>query len=397
MMMTLGLGMRNKLRSVGQGLRNAPTASRNGRFVLFLAVIPWYRQECVDLLKDRLGADLSIYGSAYGLDGTVRTGIHSESYRRVRRFGVLRDRVLVQSIPIEAIRADACIVDLNPRSISAWVVLLARRIVGKRVLVWGHLHPREGKDSKTAKVRRAMRKIAHGSVLYGYDSVPDALAEVPKQPVWVAANAIYRAGNMTVTRNALNGRSFVYVGRLEAAKEVAQLVPAFYESELWKQGITLDIIGSGSERGRIEDQVEELGMASHVKLHGQINSHEELRTLYSKAICSLSPGYVGLSATQSLGFGVPMIYAEIAPHAPEIELRRLGHMRGYSPSSTAALGTAMRTAYSEFGGPDVDHEEIARSTRRFYSAEIMADGIISSLTDVPIHYSAGGWPEGATK
>ena len=76
MMMTLGLGMRNKLRSVGQGLRNAPTASRNGRFVLFLAVIPWYRQECVDLLKDRLGADLSIYGSAYGLDGTVRTGIH---------------------------------------------------------------------------------------------------------------------------------------------------------------------------------------------------------------------------------------------------------------------------------------------------------------------------------
>jgi hypothetical protein len=36
----------------------------------------------------------------------------------------------------------------------------------------------------------------------------------------------------------------------------------------------------------------------------------------------MSPGYVGLSITQSLSYGVPMIVARDEPHSPEIEAMR---------------------------------------------------------------------------
>ena len=56
-----------------------------------------------------------------------------------------------------------------------------------------------------------------------------------------------------------------------------------------------------------------------IEFKGHISDHDSLRALYGSAIASVSPGYVGLSLTQSLSFGVPMIISRNEPHAPEIE------------------------------------------------------------------------------
>ena len=45
---------------------------------------------------------------------------------------------------------------------------------------------------------------------------------------------------------------------------------------------------------------------------------------YKHALFSVSPGYVGLSITQSFGFGVPMLISEKEHHSPEIDAARLG-------------------------------------------------------------------------
>ena len=43
------------------------------------------------------------------------------------------------------LKVDVAILEFNPRILSVWVLLILRRIMGKRSVVWGHAWPRLGK------------------------------------------------------------------------------------------------------------------------------------------------------------------------------------------------------------------------------------------------------------
>ncbi|MFV3113604.1 MULTISPECIES: glycosyltransferase [Gordonia] len=277
--------------------------------------------------------------------------------------------------------ADACVVDLNPRSLGAWAVLIMRRLMKRRVVVWGHLHPRQGPASKTARVRSFMRGLADGAILYDYQSVGSALKEHPHQPVWTAPNAIYRRSEIEAA--VVGGRNtLIYVGRLVPEKKVEQLVPAFVESELWREGYRLEIIGDGVCAGLIDDQILDApeGARAAIARLGPVTDADKLKSSYARAVCSVSAGYVGLSCTQSLGFGVPMIYSINEPHAPELELREAGGMYGYEDSSVAGLATAMRRGVEHLSTCDFDARKLLSCiVREHYSAEAMASGIADAL------------------
>ena len=65
-------------------------------------------------------------------------------------------------------------------------------------------------------------------------------------------------------------------------------------------------------------------MEHKIKILGHISNFNVLEDLYSEALFSVSPGYVGLSITQSFGFGVPMLISKNEPHSPEIEAAIFG-------------------------------------------------------------------------
>ena len=54
-------------------------------------------------------------------------------------------------------------------------------------------------------------------------------------------------------------------------------------------------------------------------LKGGIYDKNMLEKIYKTALCSISPGYVGLSIIQSFSFGVPMIVSKNENHSPEID------------------------------------------------------------------------------
>ena len=87
---------------------------------------------------------------------------------------------------VDALRADVCVVDLNPRSLTAWILALVRRLLRRRTLAWGHLYPRAGANARSAPARAMLRRLTSGTILYGYDSVVPARFDLPKKPVWVA-------------------------------------------------------------------------------------------------------------------------------------------------------------------------------------------------------------------
>lgn len=366
--------------------------SAGPRYLMYLAVVPVYRESCMRLLLDAHASDIEVLAGDRHLDPTVTTGLPETLVARVRNVPLLGRRLLLQAGGWrKAVLADVCIVDLNPRSVTAWAICGIRKILNRRTLAWGHLHPRAGSSAPTAPLRILLRKWTSGTILYGYDSVVPARAEIPDQPVWVAPNSLYNAADIQYANHATR-RSILYVGRLEEAKNVQILVDAFEKSNLWRCGYTLDIVGSGALEGHLRRRSADLKIENAVRLHGRIDNVGELREIYARALFSVSPGYVGLSLTQSLGFGVPVLYAADAPHAPEIELTRFGGTRSFGPANVDGLARSMSDWANEISNADIDGEYLSKQVRRYYSAESMAAGIWSAVTDTSVEFGADGWP-----
>ena len=112
-------------------------------------------------------------------------------------------------------------------------------------------------------------------------------------------------------------KNIIYVGRLVAAKKPLFLVKAFHK--LLDLDTNLIIVGDGPERKKIDEYVETHNLGLRVQLTGHINNFNKLKELYAKSLVSVSPGYVGLSITQSFAFGVPMLISRNEDHSPEIE------------------------------------------------------------------------------
>lgn len=368
------------------------TTKKHPRYVFYLAVLPVYRDACIRVLLERHGDEIQLYAGNAHLDATVRTGVTESYFHPIKNIPLLGNRVLLQWGGLRsAVGADVCVIDLNPRSLTAWTIAFARRVLGRRTLAWGHLHPRAGADSRTAPLRRLLREVTDGTILYGFDSVVLAKDEVPSKPVWVAPNSLYPESEIIAAPSS-DRRRIIYVGRLEAAKNVQILVEGFARSGLRDSGYTLDIVGFGSLLSALKQQVEEFGVTDAVNIHGRIDSAAELATIYQEAAFSVSPGYVGLSVTQSLGFGVPMLYSEAATHSPEIELVRFNAMMAFAPETAEGLGGAMARYAKQISENSLDRNLLSSRIRTFYSAESMASGLWDALRDVDMQLGSDGWP-----
>ena len=81
----------------------------------------------------------------------------------------------------------------------------------------------------------------------------------------------------------------------------------------------LIIIGQGEEEGKIKKYIANNKLSNRIELFGHISDQKKLKELYFSSFFSVSPGYVGLSITQSFSFGVPMLVSKDENHSPEIE------------------------------------------------------------------------------
>jgi glycosyltransferase involved in cell wall biosynthesis len=203
----------------------------------------------------------------------------------------------------------------------------------------------------------------------------------------VAPNSVSPASAIFPAGEDDKRSSFVYVGRLEPSKKVDLLVRAFADMD--DSSVTLNIVGEGSQRDHLEELARALG--ANVRFWGQIIDLEELRSVYSTAIAAVSPGYVGLGLTQSLGFGVPMIVSRNEPHAPEIELSALkGSVVFFETGSVESLRDALAgsprwVSWDERGN-------LCAQLRRAYSAEAMAEGLLAAFENRPQQLGGSGWP-----
>jgi glycosyltransferase involved in cell wall biosynthesis len=181
------------------------------------------------------------------------------------------------------------------------------------------------------------------------------------------------------TANGQRG-TILYVGRLEPAKKPGLLLDAFSAIANRQPGWQLEFVGEGSLRDELCANATNHGLETRVSFLGPIYDVEELAPVYARARCSVSPGFVGLTLTQSLGFGVPMAIADREPHSPEIELAREGGAVVFFEQDSAA-SLALTLESPAFDISDTQRSKLVAMIRERYSAEAMAQGIIEAVTN----------------
>ena len=208
---------------------------------------------------------------------------------------------------------------MNPRILSNWIILLIRKGLNRKTVLWGHAWPRSGKRSKSDKLRHFMRLLGSQIIVYTKTQEKELTGLMKTKPVVAASNAIYYKNEMEV--NMLGDiDNIIYVGRLTEAKKPLFLLKGFHNIiDSLPKGSKLIFVGEGEEKERLNEYITEHNIERRVLLLGHINDYSSLKSLYDSALLSVSPGYLGLSITQSFGFGVPMLISRKENHSPEIE------------------------------------------------------------------------------
>ena len=337
-----------------------------------------YRQKILEELVRISSGDFFILAGPEYFESSTKTKVFlPEHLKLVRNIFLLNRKFLFQvGITRAALRADCLILEMNPRIINNWFILLARKLLGKKSVLWGHAWPRAGRNSKSDKLRNILRNLADCILVYTESQRIELIEKMPGKLIIAAPNSLYSKNDMYAGRGVRS--NFIYVGRLVKSKKPELLLKGF--SDFLKHNSNfpgkLIIIGEGPELVNLENLSKQLDISNYVSFEGHISDINVLRSFYSNAICSVSPGYVGLSITQSFSFGTPMLISKTEAHAPEIEAAVDGvNCLFFETDSVADLSKNLSDFYlhSEKWGERQD--DILERCRTSYSAEHMANRI----------------------
>lgn len=301
------------------------TQRMNRRYVLVQTSAPDYRRAVINELARVLGPSFDLLVGAESFDETIQT-----DREIVRRFGTIDNRYLArrrlvwQRLPFASvITATVVIAELNPRVVSNWILLVLRGMLRRPTVLWGHAWPIGGANASTDYFRHLQRTLASVIVVYTESQRKALSRKMPEKKIFAAPNALYRRSDMRPAQRPARPTDILYVGRLIPEKKPLLLLRGYLSAlRRLPTDVRLIFVGTGPELTSLMRAARPAG--ARVLFLGHISDSQRLREIYRSAIASVSPGYVGLSITQSIGFGVPMVLADDEPHSPEIEAAHAG-------------------------------------------------------------------------
>ncbi|MBL7471756.1 glycosyltransferase [Robertkochia sediminum] len=355
------------------------------KLVILQTTIPDYREKIFLYLREELGENFILFGGDNYFESSVKTNYGLPFMCFVRNRFFLKRRFLFQTGMWGAILGNnVWVMEMNPRIISNWLILLIRKAAGKKTVLWGHAWPRAGKGSKSDRLRHFMRSLADEIIVYTHSQRRELHELMPHKAIVAAPNSVFFKDEMCL----INGdqvskrKNFIYVGRLTLYKKPMLLVRAFkcLCAKDQAMDVNLLIVGAGEEYEKIRQYIEENNLIDRVKLFGHVGDYEELKDLYSTAIASVSPGYVGLSITQSFGFGVPMIISKRENHSPEIEAAVDGfNSLFFNTDDMENLAEKMEGVIANRNSWISRSEEIIDFAKERYSVEAMGSAFLELL------------------
>lgn len=347
---------------------------------LVQTAFPDYRQSFLEEMERISEGHFFLYCGDEYFSTSIVTNVRFDKKKRISNRFLLSRKLLFQNLPFGKLANETyCIQELNPRILSVWLLAVMRKLRRKPIIFWGHAWPRKGKDHPTDKLRQVMRKLADVIIVYTETDKTDLQQRMPNQKIVVAPNSIYQKAKMGFAQSKVR-TDFIYVGRHVTSKKVAIAIEAYARILGEVPEGKLVLVGTGPQSDSLKEMAAKLLPPDRYEFPGHVADLETLRPLYAKSVASLSPGYIGLSATQSLGLGVPMIVSRDENHSPEIEAIQEGENGVFFDTDDAgSLAEAMRSMWNARDewterGPAISEDCALR-----YSTEAMAAGFMKAI------------------
>lgn len=285
--------------------------------VLSQSEVPDYRVKLFDQLADEIGPGFALVTD---VQASAYKGGAPDFAVAARDIGVAGRRMWWQVGGVrDSISADVAVLTLNPRILSNLFILMVRNLKHRPTLLWGHVWSRSGSSSNRNFIRTWMMSRATGVIAYSDEQRFVVARLIGEKRAFAAPNAI---ASRTEIVEATGARTdFVVAGRLIeekrpdiALRAFALVLPAIDPTA------KLVFVGDGPLRVDLADLAESLGVLGRVRFEGEVFDRSRLRLIFGDALCSLATGTVGLSITQSVGFGIPLLYSRQPGHGPELEM-----------------------------------------------------------------------------
>lgn len=354
------------------------------KLIIIQTAVPHYRKGIFTYLNDKLGDRFILLSGNYYFDKSIKRDESLEFIHKVQNIFLLNRRLLLQYFNYREVlsKNNTVVLEMNPRILTNWMILLIRFLLRRNTVLWGHAWPRKGKESKSDFVRHFMRAMSKGIIVYTNTQASELRIKMPKKKIYSAPNALYFKNemqyNLVDKEDVMN---VIYVGRLSKPKKAFFLVRSFHRVlDRFPLNTKLIIVGEGEEKKSILNYISKHNIEDKVILKGHISDVLKLRELYSQSLLSVSPGYVGLSITQSLGFGVPMLISKTENHSPEIEAAIIGFNSDFFVTDNETnLGDKMLKFFDNKDKWLLSKNDIKNHCKKNYSIEAMAKPFLNLL------------------
>lgn len=301
----------------------------------------------------------------------------------VENFFFMNRKFMFQSKSlVDCIKADKLIIDLNPRVINVWLIIIFRFFLLKKTCTWGHAWAR---NNKFSILRYLLKKLSNKIIVYTETQRDELLKLDSRLKVIAAPNSLYSRNEISENIKYLQSDplNIIHVGRIVKSKKVDLIIDAFFKiKNSLHINSKLIIVGDGEERDEIKKKIYKLGIQDSVILTGHVTDSVRLREYYMSSFLSISAGYVGLSITQSFSFGVPMLISKNEPHSPEIEAAIDGvNAKFFETDSVDDLSNKILDFYEDKAKWLKLRPEIIKKCAENYSTEKMAERILSCFQE----------------
>ncbi len=387
------------------GTQTEPTragSSRRPNVVVIYHFYPHYRRAVVEELARSAVADFTFVGDDHEYLHSIEPAQLGPGVRfRLAPTHRLPGPFMWQWGAITwAIRPefDAVIMHAVPHWPCTWIGALLARMLGKRVLFWGHGYLYEPRGLK-GLMRRLFYALPHEHLVYGRIAKDIMLRHgwEPEQ-VHVIYNSLDTDAQVRIrqsmgvahreaTRTALFGRADMPVAicttRLIRIRRLDLLIDALHSLERAGNPVALILVGDGPERAALRSQAERLGVRVHFE--GACYDEHRIAELISASTVTVAPGKVGLTAMHSMVYGVPVItHSDADDQMPEWEAIIPGVTGAlFTRDSVESLASAIRDWTRDPWPPEATRRACESIIDRFWNPHVQRRLIEHAVLGTP--------------
>lgn len=324
--------------------------------------VPPYRVDFFNLLNASLDGGLTLFSGQPNQDAQCKQ-VTLSCYQLTKFIGV-------KGITKKSFEEfDIVVMMFDMRWLLLYSLLLFDR---KRLILWGH-----GMGGKNFlwPLKRWMIQHSLGLITYEPRGADYFRAR------GVNARKLAYAGNTVSIANAQLSKAdrkyFLYVGRLQLRKDLAQLIRAFaLLPPETREVSSLVLLGDGDIQQDLIDLAKDLDVEKECHFVAGTYDAEALKHYFDEAIAYVSPGHVGLGVLSAFAYGVPVITRKEAPHAPEVENIKDGENGFLTGPDDEHIMAAMRSYLLD---PDM-HRRHCEDAYRWYANERTMEKMVSRFT-----------------